>query len=245
MSTESHNPGSARDAILQRMRQSLARSRNGEAHEVVRARLSNPAPTLIPARADLGVEARIRLFTEQAEAVQASVERIGFYAELPATIAGYLRRQNLPMQLVKAVDDDLAKADWEGGIFEIRDGRPKEDDPVGLTTAFAGIAETGTLMLTSDADHPTMLAFLPETAIIVLASDRVCRAYEDALHSFRAAGRNLPRSVNLITGPSRSGDIEQTLQLGAHGPRRLLAILVDEPGEDGPIATIGRSEKAR
>ena len=143
------------------------------------------------------------------------------------------------MRLVMAIDDQLDRADWEAGLLEVRTGRAEAEDAVGLTTAFAGIAETGTLMLTSDADHPTTLAFLPETAVVVLAENRIARAYEDALHAFRASNATLPRSINLVTGPSRSGDIEQTLQLGAHGPKRLLILLVDEPsGDGGPIADI-------
>ncbi len=83
-------------------------------------------------------------------------------------------------------------------------------------------------MLCSGPETPTTLAFLPETSLVVLPAARVLRAYEDGLRLLRAERGGLPRSVNLITGPSRSGDIEQTLQLGAHGPRRLQILLVDE-----------------
>lgn len=225
----------ARQNILSRMRHALGRGgsdnageRDDAARQAVEERLAHPAPTLVPARGDLDLDARIALFSKQAEAVQAHVQRIGTYAELPAVIAEYLRRHNQPMRLVSATDPDLMKASWGDGLWDIRQGKPEEEDPVGLTTAFAGIAETGTVMLASDADHPTTLAFLPETAIIALQSSLVHRAYEDALKIFRA-GQALPRSINLITGPSRSGDIEQTLQLGAHGPKRLLVVLVDQP----------------
>ena len=102
---------------------------------------------------------------------------------------------------------------------------------MGLTTAFAGIAETGTLMLLSGPQTPTTIAFLPETSIVVLRAERVLRAYEDGLSLLREERGALPRSINLITGPSRSGDIEQTIQLGAHGPKRLLVLLVDGPGQ--------------
>ena len=95
--------------------------------------------------------------------------------------------------------------------------------------AFAGIAETGTLMLLSAPATPTTLAFLPETSLVVLPTERILRAYEDGLALLRQEHAALPRSINFITGPSRSGDIEQTLQLGAHGPRRLCVLLVDEP----------------
>ncbi|MEZ5932823.1 MAG: LUD domain-containing protein [Alphaproteobacteria bacterium] len=229
----------ARETVLARMKAALDRGDDATAKETVRARLSASAPTLVPARADLAPEGRLQLFIERAQAVQAQVERIDTIAELPATIATYLRRHNLPMRLVRAADDQLERADWTNGLLEVRSGRPEPEDAVGLTRAFAGIAETGTVMLASDAGHPMTLAFLPETAVIVLSSDRIARAYEDVMHAFRASVRSMPRSINLVTGPSRSGDIEQTLQLGAHGPKRLLLVLVDEPSAEGPIAHVG------
>lgn len=228
----------ARSQVLANARNALKNARSTHAEEAVKARLENSAPTLIPARADLDTEGRIQLFIDQARKVQTDVERIDHHTDLPEVIAGYLRRHNQPMRLVMAKDDRLALADWDSSIIETKSGRPDPDDPTGLSTAFAGIAETGTLMLTSDGDHPTTLAFLPETAIVVLSSDRVARAYEDAMHAFRDQDGGMPRSINLITGPSRSGDIEQTLQLGAHGPKRLLIILVDEASKEGPIADI-------
>ena len=94
------------------------------------------------------------------------------------------------------------------------------------------MAETGTLVLHSGAAGPTTLNFLPETHVVVLPADRVAKTYEDVwdlLRRRKADDGNgldglMPRTVNFITGPSRSGDIEQTLLLGAHGPRRLQAV---------------------
>lgn len=224
----------ARQAILARMRHALGRemsnavnSSHSDAHRTITERLADPKPTLVPARANLALEARIDLFTAQAKAVQANVLRVKSYAELPDVIADYLRGQNLPLNLVTASDERLNEQAWDEGLWEIRSGRPTAEDPIGLTTAVAGIAETGTLMLASDTNHPMTLAFLPETSIITLECADVHRAYEDAFKQFREI-QALPRSVNLITGPSRSGDIEQTLQLGAHGPKRLLVILIDQ-----------------
>lgn len=235
----------ARSQVMARVREALGRDDDVQAREAATARLASSAPTLLPARADLGPQERLQLFIDQAEAVQADVERVARFTDLPEVIASYLRRHNLPMQLVKAVDERLDKADWQSGLLEARNGRPETDDAVGLSAAFAGIAETGTLMLASDADHPTTLAFLPETAVIALPADRVTRSYEDALHAFREVDSTLPRSINLITGPSRSGDIEQTLQLGAHGPKRLLIVLVDESSGDTPIPDIEQHSSHR
>jgi L-lactate dehydrogenase complex protein LldG len=244
MSASSGSNQSARQTIIGRMRQGLNRAEDDDAKETVRSRLATPKPTLIPARADLEPEDRIQLFIGNATAVDANVERVERYDDLPGVIASYLRQRNLPMRAVKAKDHRLDSADWSSSLLDVSDGRPSIDDPIGLTTAFAGIAETGTLLLASDADHPTTLAFLPETAIIVLPVDRITRAYEDALHAFRADRSSLPRSMNFVTGPSRSGDIEQTLQLGAHGPKRLLIVLVDEASPEPPINLVSTAGSA-
>lgn len=229
-----------REAVLGRLRRALGRTGNADdARRAVTERLSNPPVGIIPARADLDLAGRITLFVRQAEAVQTTVQPLQSYEQLSAAVVDYLRAQNLPMQLVMARDPALERADWPA-MLEIRRGRAEDADPVGLTTAFAGIAETGTLMLLSDPDHPTTLAFLPETSIVVLEAERILRAYEDGFRLLRQAQAALPRSVNLITGPSRSGDIEQTIQLGAHGPKRLLVLLVDQT----PDST-GRDQVAR
>jgi L-lactate dehydrogenase complex protein LldG len=216
-----------RAAILARLRQSLGRSEDAKAARAVAERLAKP-PSLIPARADLDLAGRIALFVCQAEAVQATVRRVQGDEQIAAAAVDYLCDHNLPMRLVMASDPMLDRADWPA-MLVVRRGRAEDADAVGLTTAFAGIVETGTLMLLSDPDHPTTIAFLPETSIVALRANRVLRAYEDGLRLLRQERGELPRSINLITGPSRSGDIEQTIQLGAHGPKRLLVLLVDQP----------------
>jgi L-lactate dehydrogenase complex protein LldG len=94
--------------------------------------------------------------------------------------------------------------------------------------ALAGVAESGTIVLASGADNPTTLNFLPETHIVVLAAADIVGDYESAFDMIRDRyGKSaMPRTVNLITGPSRSADIEQTILLGAHGPRRLHLVIV-------------------
>ncbi len=216
-----------RGDILARLRRSLGRTDDRTAAAQAVAQHMAAPGGIIPARADLDLAGRIALFVRQAEAVQATVRHVQGNGHLPDAVVDYLREHNLPMCLVMANDPMLDRADWPG-MLEIRRGRAEDADPVGLTTAFAGIAETGTLMLLSDTDHPTTLAFLPETSIVALPASRVLRAYEDGLRLMREEHRALPRSINLITGPSRSGDIEQTIQLGAHGPKRLLVVLVGD-----------------
>jgi L-lactate dehydrogenase complex protein LldG len=72
------------------------------------------------------------------------------------------------------------------------------------------------------------LNLLADTEIVLVRASRVVGAYEEAWDLLREAFGGMPRNVMLVTGPSRSADIEQALELGAHGPRRLHVVLVDD-----------------
>jgi L-lactate dehydrogenase complex protein LldG len=99
---------------------------------------------------------------------------------------------------------------------------------VGVVPAFAGIAETGTLMLLSGPESPTTLNFMPDYHVVLLKTSRLLGTFEEGWALLRREQGPMPRTVNLITGPSRTGDIEQTILMGAHGPRRLIVALVPE-----------------
>ncbi len=229
----------SRDDILGNIRRSLGRSGPlNDAHVTeLRERMTKPQRNLIPARADLPKAGKVDLFQAMAEGVFASVERVTDIAAVPAALTGYLKRENLPAQVVMAADESLSNTPWDNEpLLEIRRGVPDEADMVSVTSAPVAVAETGTLVMFSGADHPSTLNFLPETHVVVLPASRIAKTYEDVWDLIRAriadghSGLDglPPRTVNFITGPSRSGDIEQTLLLGAHGPRRLHIILVDD-----------------
>ena len=224
-----------RDAILGSIRRSLGR---GPLDETARAgldeRLAKPAPNLVPERSDLPPDERIALFTSMAETVFATVDRVSGPGAVPGAVADYLAGQNLPPSLVMAPDSGLDAYPWaDRPMLAIRRGAAEEADRVSVTGALMGFAETGTLMMASGPDHPSTLNFLPETHIVVLPAERIGGAYEEGWAHLRAEGgtaadgRFMPRTVNLITGPSRTADIEQTITLGAHGPRRLHIVIVE------------------
>ena len=226
----------AREDILGNIRQALRRGPllAGPAAglaELVAAHRRN----LVPARAEaLDHAARVDLFVTMAEEVQTTVTRVAGNEAVPAEVVRYLAAENLPAELVMAPDPGLDAIPWDTRpLLAIRRGRAEPGDAVSLTPCRAGIAETGTLMLVSGSDTPTTLNFLPDTHIVVLRAGQVVASYEDGWDLVRAgasgAPEGWPRTVNLITGPSRTGDIEQRIQLGAHGPRRLHIVLVDEP----------------
>jgi L-lactate dehydrogenase complex protein LldG len=84
------------------------------------------------------------------------------------------------------------------------------------------------LFLVSGSDNPTSLNLLPEAHTVLIAASDIVGSYEEAwdrLRSVFGEGR-LPRSVNLISGPSRTADIEQTIVRGAHGPKRLQVLIL-------------------
>jgi L-lactate dehydrogenase complex protein LldG len=224
-----------RDQILAGIRLSLKRSRLDSASETaLRERVAAHCRNLIPERAAARDEpGRIDLFVEMAEEVQATVGRVSSSAAVPEEVARYLASENLPAELVLAPDPTLADLPWdERPLLRIHQGRAEAGDAVSLTPCFAAIAETGTLMLISGLQTPTTLNFLPDTHIVMVRSDQVVATYEDSWDWLRTAGA-MPRTVNFITGPSRTGDIEQRIELGAHGPRRLHIILVDDPRKAG------------
>lgn len=220
---------SARERILGDVRRALGR---GELSEQAKAgletRLKSGKANLIPARSDKPHDAQVDLFAEMAEGVQASVARVPDGSDVPGAVADYLAQNNLPSDIVMAPDENLDAYPWaERPLLRMRRGKAEGADQVSITAAEMAFAETGTLMLTSDAARPSTLNFLPENHIVVLRAEQITGAYEEGWKRLRGAGEKMPRTVNLITGPSRTGDIEQTIQLGAHGPRRLHIIIVE------------------
>ncbi len=221
----------ARARVLGAVKRSLKRETPPpERQAEIEARLASPPLGPIPARGQLAPQARAELFAAMAREAACTVARVADDAAVPAAVAEYLARENLPARLRLAPDPAVADLPWSTRpLLEIATGPSDGSDEVSLTPALAGIAETGTLVLTSGPARPTTLNFLPETHIVVLRAGQVVGGMEEAWAALRrryGAGQ-MPRTVNLITGPSRSADIEQTLQMGAHGPRRLHIILVD------------------
>ena len=196
----------------------------------VTARLASHPSSTVPARARGSAEDLEKQFADMLEGQAATLEWIAREDDIPEAVARYLRDHNLPAQARIGGDGMLACLPWKrAGALEIASGPAEPEDPVGITRALTGAAETGTLFLTSGPDNPTSLNFLPETHIAVIRKTDITGSYEEAWDRLRSryGEGNLPRTVNLISGPSRTADIEQTMVMGAHGPRRLHVIVVD------------------
>jgi L-lactate dehydrogenase complex protein LldG len=223
----------SREAILTAVRRGLRRGPlPADQAAMLRGRLEQHPRHLIPARSRLPRADQVNLFVRNVEKEFGSVTRVPDLEAVPGAVADYLSTQNLPSSLVMAPHPDLREVPWSARpLLSIREGRAEATDTVSLQHAFAAIAETGTLMFPSSPDRPATLNLLADTEIVLLRASRLVGAYEEAWDLLRAEFGGMPRNVMLVTGPSRSADIEQTLELGAHGPRRLHVVLV----EDTPI----------
>jgi L-lactate dehydrogenase complex protein LldG len=213
----------AREAVLARVRAALGRcgpddEARAAAHAYVAARRQGPRPALPD---DL-----VQRFVDRARAMASTVERVPSLADVPAAVA---RHAAPDAASIRAIGwPVLAELPWrsQGIAFEARPATGA--DAIGITGCFCAIAETGTLVFVTGADTPSATFLLPDTHVAVVRRDRIVAGMEEALARVRGECAAMPRAVNLVSGPSRTGDIEQTIVLGAHGPRRVHIILLDE-----------------
>ena len=223
---------SARETILGRVRASRTRPDAAAAQRAVAERLAGHARHLQPARIALDHAGLIALFVEKATGVDATLETIDNQADVPAAVARYLRGRNLPAEAAIAAHPDLDRLDWQASTMTVQRRAPEGTDRVGINRPLCAVAETGTLVFASGPQSPATMNFLPETHIVVLRACEIVGGYEDAWDRLRAAGRGqgpaLPRTLNLVTGTSRTGDIEQILQLGVHGPKFMHILVVKD-----------------
>lgn len=219
----------ARRAILARVREAIGAEHDDSARRAaVRERLAQHAPGPVPARARQEAEPLIALFRDMLEAVEATTARVGV-AGVAGEIGRYLAELQLPRSLRCGADPVIAAIDWSAApSTELKSGPADKSDAVSLTHAFAAAAETGTLFLASGPDNPVTLSFLPETNIVLVRAGDILGSYEAALARLRDLFPDgaMPRTLNLVSGPSRTADIEQTIVTGAHGPRRLHVVII-------------------
>lgn len=221
---------SAREEILGRIRKAIDRPEGAG---------PPPAPeyanqSLIPARAQGTSEELTERFIAMATEVEVSVDRVRDSRDVGKAVAAWLIAGGLPTSAVISPDPAMDTYGWDKAPeLQIRRGATRGDDLVSITPTIAGIAETGSIMVTAGPGTPYTLNFLPETHIAIVHADRIVGGYEDAWARVRPNGEigvALPRTVTMITGPSRSSDIERTVTVGVHGPKRLHIVLIDQAG---------------
>jgi L-lactate dehydrogenase complex protein LldG len=213
----------ARDAVLGRVRKALGKggstAARSDAEAYVAAHGHGPRPAM---PADL-----VARFIARATDMESTVERVADRRDIPAAVIRYVDALELPPALAAQKSragvcwPEFADLDWAESRLEIEARPTVGHDRLGITGAFCAIAETGTLVVLAGADTPTATALLADTHVAIVRADRVVSGMEEAFALIRRERGQLPRAVNMISGPSRTGDIEQTIVLGAHGPFRV------------------------
>jgi len=198
----------SRDAVFEAIRNALGKERI--------ARASRP-PAPRPAFAGTVLER----FRERLATHACTLHEIDSLDAVPAEVMAWLGAHALAPRIALAAP--LAHLPWPAELQ--RDtGAAGKETRCAVSLAFAGIAETGSLMMCSGPDSPITHNFAPEHHLIVVHADRIVPHQEDAWILLRSRGA-MPRAVNLIAGPSRTGDVEQTIQIGAHGPRAVHVLI--------------------
>lgn len=204
----------SRERVLAGIRQSLGRT-GPRAQPVVALAGTGPRPAF---DGD-AVERFVAKMLEKS----ATLARLGSLAEVGPEVARFVASVNAGRSL--CVSSALASIGWPPQL-DIQHRAAVREDETSVTPCFAAVAESGGIVTLSGRDTPSTLNFVPDNHIVIVHPSQVVRHLEDVWTLWRASGRPIPRTVNIISGPSRTADIEQTIQLGAHGPRRLHILLV-------------------
>jgi len=218
-----------REAVLGRVRAALGKS-GRDAKAVAAAQAAIDAHAHGPRPQLPGDD--VARFLRRATDMESTIETIRDRDEVPAAVARYLDALQLPAQLAAQKSHrgvcwpEFGDLDWARAGLDIEARPTTGDDRLGITGAFCGIAETGTLVILAAGDTPTATTLLPDTHIAILRAQRIVAGMEEAFALIRRERGRLPRAVNMISGPSRTGDIEQTIVLGAHGPYRVHILVV-------------------
>ena len=214
----------SRDAVLARVRAALGRKgpddvARAAAHAYIAARHRGPRPALPGGLAER--------FLTRATDMASTVERVAAFDAVTAAVGRYvaaldgISADNSQDPRAGVCWPEFATLGWRDAGLAIESRPTVGHDAIGITGCFCAIAETGTLVFTTGASTPTATMLLPDTHVCVVRADRVVSGMEEAFARVRSEYSAMPRAVNFVSGPSRTGDIEQTIVLGAHGPFRV------------------------
>jgi L-lactate dehydrogenase complex protein LldG len=157
-------------------------------------------------------------FIAKAKASVAQVHEIESVNDAPASIWAIMAEMHLPPLLHVPENSPINALPWTRAPGLILSAAPPDGNECAAAGADYGIAETGTLVFLSGPRSPSSWHFRPGCEFALVMRNTILPRFEDVI-AILAAEPRLPATLNLITGPSRTADIEQTIELGAHGPR--------------------------
>jgi L-lactate dehydrogenase complex protein LldG len=231
--TINQTSSNARAAILTSIREHLAASARHEATSADHNALPPPSSASTNRREEgLSPVANFRARLESVGGHCRFVRGEAEIADALTQIVAELRSASIPIRRIAMSDSPLISrlADTAEAIVDKAAITPSAveifDFDIGLTTAQAAIAETGTLVLESDSERHRLISLVPPIHIAVLKASDICLTLGDALAQVRKkTTAEMSRAITFITGPSRTADIELTLAIGVHGPKELFVII--------------------
>jgi L-lactate dehydrogenase complex protein LldG len=162
-------------------------------------------------------------FAERAQAVAADVHHIAQLDDAPEAIWSVLVGKNAARQLHIPPNSPVNELPWHRAPgLSVKHERPSGSDS-SVSLADYAIAETGTLVFCSGERSAASWHFLPGLEFVLIRRELIVPWLENVIEAL--AHKTMPATVNLITGPSRTADIEQTIERGAHGPRELCILI--------------------
>lgn len=194
----------------------------------IRAQRVSSAPRPSPFRVAALADDAATIFTAQATRAAAEVRRLKSLRDVPATVADVLRGRNMKAALHLPTNSPLEDLlHWDTAPGLAREHTPPGPEDAAIALAPFAIAETGTLVYPARDNSPASWHFRPGLEIAIICASSILPDFETVVARLKAKD-DMPSTLNLVTGPSRTGDIEQTLELGAHGPKALVVLMVDE-----------------
>lgn len=217
----------AKNELLTCIRTALHRGKLSSKEQSTLTQMMLHAPRgIIPAYLNTDKEHLKKLFIRAARLSASTVSVLSTLAEVANAIDQFLKENQLHNNTLQIAKELASRIDFaKHADFLINVDKHRREYSISINHALCGISETGTLVMVSEPNNPTLINFLANTHIVVLATESIVASYEDAWDLIRANSNRLPRTVNFITGPSRTADIEQRMLLGIHGPRKLHIIL--------------------
>lgn len=210
---------SAKSAILKKLRSARAAGNGNE----------KPVPTYLWGKVASPVEQFTTLLTaNHATVIPSSESDIAQHIDAiiaqstqeksRAVIASARVREQYPT--VVLVSDPLPAGDieiWKEFLFN--------EVEIGITSALCAIAATGTIVMRPGADEPRSLSLVPPCHIVIVREETLYNDFTEVMHT-EGWKDTMPTNMVLVSGPSKTADIQQTLAYGAHGPRELFVLLI-------------------
>ncbi len=215
----------SKQQILEQVRRSLKRRQplDDSVVDALERRIAVRRPLVQPAYDEDLIDRLLRKHRD----LHGSCERVAGPAQLAQAVSRYLSERELPASLVAGDHPLIRSLDFDGAV-EVEYRQAVAEDRAALSLADVAVAETATIAIFSSPSSPMTHHYLPEHHLVIVREADVVKWQESVWERLRGGGDGMPRGVALISGPSKTADVEQTIEYGAHGPRNVHLLLLGE-----------------